>query len=217
MMVLPLKRGGMRTTRDVLEFVLTVLMVAFLGAMLSGCALLDVLESQPAAIASDRAAFESAEADFMAGDYTSARKIFDRLAAGASLPEIRRAARYGLACTDMVQAENARRFQKAVESFLQVLSGPDSPSSGGPGEEVNGNRTFPDADPALLARGLSRGMVLTAQERNTARKQVSVRQAKAKKWKKEKAKLQHLIDTLQHQITVLERIDQERQDKRRVQ
>tara|TARA_B100000614_G_scaffold253903_1_gene268434 strand:- start:921 stop:1556 length:636 start_codon:yes stop_codon:yes gene_type:complete len=211
----------MRTPCDFLKLALTAVMMAVLGAMLSGCALRDFISLEPAAVTSDRAAFESAQAAFLAGNLSSARKTFGRLSAAASLPEIRRSARYGLACADMVQAEDTEGFQTAVESFLQVIS--DSVNDLGTGlggdseASKRSQKSFPKADPVLLARGLSRGMALTCQARKADRKKLSAGQAKEKKWKKERAKMQHLIDTLQHQITVLERIDQERQEKRRVQ
>ena len=197
------------------------LMLVVLALALGSCTVHKRSPLKPLAGASDRAAMSQGEAAFLAGETAVARKTFSRLAQNAAAPDVRQAARYGMVCADMVQAPDAAAFRAAVESFLHQFLNPalnpalaPVPDPDSAQKSVSG---FADVNPALLARGLSRGMVLEQVERKSAHDNAVALQAKERKWKKEKKKMQHLINTLQHQITVLERIDQERQEKRKVQ
>lgn len=176
-----------------------MLLVVFTGALLAGCGAFGI-GPFPAPGSTD---IRTAEAAFLAGNYSKAREVFGRLARHARSGEIRRLAGYGLGCTDMVLAKDATAFGASLESFLQTISAPAA--------------RFGNENPALLARALSHGLTLARAEQASVSGRLSALAVKEKTWEKERATMTGLIKTLQHQISVLERIDRERQEKRAIQ
>ncbi len=142
-----------------------------------------------------------AEQAFFQGDYPCAREEFTLMMEMATHPDTKNAAQYGIACVDMITSENTDAFLNTMDSFLQSSSGENS-------HETN---------PQLLILAVSHGITLMGVERRETSTRIAALSATEKKHKKERRKMQHLIKTLQHQISALESIDQERQEKRKSQ
>lgn len=146
-----------------------------------------------------------AEQAFLQGDFPAARESYALLAARTDNPGSVRAGQYGMACTDMATAKDAAAFRKAMESFLHIFPDPvQQPSAG-----------LDSQNPTILVRAVSHGMALMATEHRDMSARIDRLSAKEAIYKKDRLRMQHLVKTLQHQISVLESIDQERQEKRK--
>ncbi len=152
------------------------------------------------------ARLEKAEQAFFKGDYPGAREEFTLMLEMATHPDTRTTAQYGIACVDMMTVKTSDEFLTAMDSFLQTSTG---------------DNRCRDMNPQLLIMAVSHGTALMKAEQDKEQKQllsrVAALSATEKKYKKERLKMQHLIKTLQHQISALESIDQERQEKRKTQ
>ena len=171
-------------------FRITVLV--FLGLTLAGC------RFAISPFGTDAARLDQGEQAFIRGDYPAAREAFTVMLETATRPDTRAAALYGIACTDMITAEDSQAFLTAMDSFLQASTGE--------------NRCR-NMNPRLLIRAVGHGTALMAEEKKEAMGSIAALSEREKKYKKERRKMQHLIKTLQDQISALENIDQERQEK----
>jgi len=110
------------------------------------------------------------------------------------------AAIYNLACTSMVTAGNMDEFTEALTA-LDNLTGLD----------------FSKENPTPLIRALRHGInLMEAADMRTQTKAQKSR-SREKQLKQKIRTLKQEVQTLRHQISVLENIDQERQEKRKTQ
>ncbi len=170
--------------------------LVLLGVTLTGC------RFELAPFGQNAVRLDRAEQAFLQEDYPRAREEFTLMMEMATHPDTRKIAGHGIACVDMITAENSETFLAAMDSFLQASTG---------------EKGCHDMNPQLLIRAVGHGTALMDEEKTQILSRVAALSAKEKKYKKERLKMQHLIKTLQHQISALESIDQERQEKRKTQ
>ncbi|MCP4718776.1 MAG: DUF3450 domain-containing protein [Desulfobacteraceae bacterium] len=137
---------------------------------------------------------------FLQGDYPLAGEKFDVLVKQAVDPEIINSSLHGLACVDMITADDADTFLKALESLLHH----QIQTEGVPLENYE-----------LLIRALGHGSRLMGNEYRQTLDRIDELKTTNRKQNREILKLQKQIKTLQHQISSLESIDQELQEKRK--
>ena len=177
---------------------------------------------------------------FIRENYTLARRIFHDLSLKTGDPELRTAGCYGLACLDMVLAENAPAFRKAAARFFLLPSqltfqapffGFQEPGA----REDRADPKYPVVEPQMLSRAMAHGMVLLESERESILEKLNTLFAREKVYKKERSSMHKAIEelkqeiaglnamvssgqkeilALKHQITTLESIDKERQEQR---
>ncbi len=188
--------GQMRQIRYQRQLVFLILLVLTLAAC-TGCRFKGI-----GPFGQNTARLERAEQAFFQKDYPGAREEFTLMMEMATHPDTKDAALYGIACVDMITTENTDAFLTAMDSFLQSSTGENK---------------CREANPQLLTLAVSHGMALMGAERRETSTRIAALSATGKKYKKERLKMQHLIKTLQHQISALESIDQERQEKRKTQ
>ncbi|MCG8553230.1 MAG: hypothetical protein MI799_22725 [Desulfobacterales bacterium] len=176
---------------------------------------------------------------YLNGDYTLARQIFSQLALKEQHVRQQAAGRYGNACLDMILAENAPAFRFAVEKFLLLPSLLPCRTSTHRTLKNSGQKSvcnpWTRMPPGMLEKALAHGMVLLESERSGILEKLNTMYAGDQVYKKERLKMQKQIDSLGgktatlekqnmeqeariadllHQISVLERIDKERQEQR---
>ena len=190
-----------------LGYVCRYLSVLFFYLALSGCCLINPVEKSPSELSN----LKSGETAFFQKEYRKADAIFTLLSKQSKDPAIRNIARYNLACTKLMQYETESDFAEVIELLSQWhLVNPSSNSI---------------ANTQLLIPSLRK----IADERKRMQKIVDEKkQSELEQFKKNQAmntlikhqnekiiKLEKVIETLQYQISELEHIDQEIQEKRK--
>ncbi|WP_022665637.1 hypothetical protein [Desulfospira joergensenii] len=161
-----------------------------LGVMLTGCTVTGLYGQR------DRHLNLATQA-FFARDWPRAKKRFFALAAQTQNPKAVNAGIYGLACVDMAAAEDVPSFLEALKTLSRE----------------SGDR-FRSQDPELLILAADHGFRLMEKKQKDQADQL-LRLGLEKKSSVETIKtLEQAIKRLKHQIQVLERIDQELQEKR---
>jgi len=143
---------------------------------------------------------KTGETAFFQKNYTQAAAVFTRIAKENTDPRVNDIARYNLACTKLAMAENEQAFDKAMIWLTQWH--PFEPS-----ETVSEN-------PRLLIQLFREIADSKRQTQLESRKKNDTLSATVKAQNKKILKLKELIKTLQFQISELENIDQELQEKR---
>jgi hypothetical protein len=169
--------------------------LSFLIVTLSGCSLPDY----SAAIREDTL-LDRAEQAFLDRDYQLSRQIFSQIAETGKSPVKTDTARYGLACIDMAVAKEPDAFDSAMTSFLQTI-------------ELNGHANI---NPELVLRAVSHGFALIQAQQKAAAANTARLIENGKTDKEKIQQMEQVIHMLQHQISVLENIEQERQEKRKI-
>lgn len=143
---------------------------------------------------------KTGETAFFQKNYTQAAAIFTRIAKENSNLRVNDIARYNLACTKLAMAENEQAFDEAMIWLNQWRSFE-------PSETASEN-------PRLLIQVVQEIADLKKQTQLESQKKNLTLTATVKAQNKKILKLQELIKTLQFQISELENIDQELQEKR---
>lgn len=183
-----------------------IFLIALLAAGFSGCKMAKSLKSfeetleQTRIHDSEEEALLQAESAFFAGDYQLARKLYSRVKENNGESVLRNQAIYGLACLRIISAGDTGELRRA----LTELAAWQAPDTG----------TYLE-NPEMLITALNR-------QSDLFDCQVEIREAMARKkmedsneYKQEIEKLEATIEKLEHQISVLEAIDQEIQEKRK--
>lgn len=166
--------------------------LVFLNA---GCT---VTKSKPAG--PDTKVVEQAHKRFVNQEYDSAEKQFSMLARQGDSEKLIKTGRYGLSCIALARAQDMGSFIKALEPLLLQFDESD------PVHRENS---------ALLIHALNHGYQVLSKEKKGIMEQMNVQEAVKLNQKKENEKLKKMIKTLEHQISTLESIDQEIQEKRK--
>lgn len=167
-----------------------IFFVILLPLMLSGCGSMPLMHH----LTPDSHQIKLGEKAFAAGKYQEAEKIFSEVYDGNSTKEAKNTALYYLASTRIITAQNTSQFMSAVglleewkTSYPKLMYG---------------------EDPDVLKKALEVG------SKNMAGQQQSLRRIVANQ-KMQIGELQEDVKTLQHQISQLEAIDQQIQEKRK--
>ncbi|MFN2354934.1 MAG: hypothetical protein ABR512_10475 [Desulfopila sp.] len=181
-------------------------LIALFVAGFSGCKMAKSFKSFEEALDKTRIhgsgakALLQAETAYFAGDYQLARELYSRVKNNNSEPLYGNQAIYGLACLRIVRAENTAELRRALAQ-LTAWQAPESDA-------------FLE-NPEMLITALN-------QRSDLFDCQVEIRDAISKKkmedsntYKQEIEILKDTIEKLEHQISVLETIDQEIQEKRK--
>lgn len=169
-----------------------ILCLVFWGVMMPGCRAVGLHGPSPHRLATATQAFYDQ-------DWTRARNEFTALAAQPPASDAAVAGIYGLACVNMATAADVPSFLEALDSF-------------------SGNGTEPyrvgPQNPELFIRAATRGIrLLEAAHTHQASRIKELSREKQRLVQKIRT-LENKITTLNHQISVLERIDRELQEKR---
>lgn len=148
----------------------------------------------------DYPAVQEARQMFITGNYPLAKEKFNALIENGTRPGTVRFGRYGLSCVALVTAETAETYLKILEPFLQ--------------EQIQAEESLPE-NGALLTRALMHGTRLVIEERQDASAEIAGLKTENRDRHKMILQLQQQIKTLEHQISSLETIDQELQEKRK--
>ncbi len=146
---------------------------------------------------------------FLSGDYLLAREKFEALSERTEDPEDQNYGRFGLACVALATAGDASAFHRVLVSFLQHYNRNSTRA------DRAGVGVAPPEDSELLIRVLEHGSRLMTAEQAAALNLIAGLKAQTAKQNREIHKLQTLVKTLQHQISTLESIDQDLQEKRK--
>lgn len=144
---------------------------------------------------------KAGETAFFQKNYTQASAVFTRIAKGNTDPRIKNIARYNLACTKLAMADNEQAFDEAM-IWLTLWHPLKSP------ETVSEN-------PRLLIQLFREISDLNKNTQLESREKIKSLTATTKAQNRKILKLKELIKTLQFQISELENIDQELQEKRK--
>ena len=144
---------------------------------------------------------EEAETAFLQGDYDRSRKSYQQILIYQSQGDAYQSASYGLVFNDMATADTVKAFTQAATTVLTP-------------EAVE---TYSGESQKMLIIAFSHGLSLIEARHKAAETKISQLSQKAKKYEEDQTKMQELLDTLKHQISVLEKIEQERQKKRKTQ
>ncbi len=148
---------------------------------------------------------------FLSGDYLLAREKFQALSELAEGSEDQSYGRFGLVCVTLATAGDASAFHRVLVSFLQHYNRNSTQA------DSAGVGVAPPKDSELLIRALEHGSRLMMAEQQANLNLIDGLKAKTAKQNREIHKLQTLVKTLQHQISTLESIDQDLQEKRKTQ
>lgn len=144
---------------------------------------------------------ESGEIAFFKEDYTRADEIFTRIANQSKDPCIQNIARYNLACTKLIQSETQEKFTEAMAIFSQWH----------PVKSANN----PIENPLLVIQTLKKIADAKKKYQLEILEKNQEMDALLNKKNTKISQLEKLIKTLQYQISELENIDQEIQEKRK--
>lgn len=135
---------------------------------------------------------------FLRGDYELAHQGFAAMTAPGASEESKTAGRYGLACLEMILAKDTAQFI----SGLDGISSPPRPD-------------YSRQNPELLVIALRHGLGLVHMEQTREADRAKAMQEIESARVREVAALAERVKELEHQITTLEQIDQQVQEKRR--
>lgn len=145
--------------------------------------------------------FKAGETAFFQKNYTQAAAVFTKVAKENRDPKFKNITRYNLACTKLAMAQNEQAFDEAM-SLLNLWH---------PFQPVK----TPTENPKLLIQLVREIADLKKQTQLESQKKINSLTATTKAQNKKILKLQKLTKTLQYQISELENIDQEIQEKRK--
>lgn len=185
-------------------FFLIVLVVAGF----SGCKMAKSLKSfeeklaQPEAHGSTEKTLMQAESAFFSDDYDLARKLYSRVKKNNNESFYHNQAIYGLACLRIITAEDTRELRQALVA-LSAWQAPDT------------NVESYLENPRMLITALNNQSDLLDCQVEIRNAVTKMKMEELNRHKQEIVNLQTTIEKLEHQISVLEAIDQEIQEKRK--
>ncbi len=197
-----------------------------IGFALSGCSwsqIRDYFITDAKTSTDDRAMLSTAQTEFQSGNYNKAQKLFEHLRDSEN-NLIGRQALYGLACTNLVLAENTSQFNAAIELWTAWskrlphgirLEDPRMLEPLLPGK-IRPEQTRSDAgqnDRFSLILLRAKEKEIESLKNRLIDKENKI--AKLSRQTAEIADLQQQIQLLQHQIKTFEAIDQKIQEKKK--
>lgn len=178
------------------DHVCRFVLVIFFCLILSGCRLVNVPEKNQF----ETNDLEAGEKAFLQKKYKDADTIFSLIVDRSKDPGLKNIALYNLACTKLVVSENEHEFTEAMKLLSRW-----NPSKKGKGHFEN---------PLLMTQALRKIAEVNKKERLENLKKNKALDSIVKNQNKEILKMKQIVQTLQHQISELENIDQEIQEKR---
>ena len=164
---------------------------------LPGCSVVQVVTP----FSHDAQLLHSGEQNFDQGQYRKAEEIFSKILATTADSQIRNTALYDLACTRMITAETASDFFSAVNLL------------------DDWQKSYPSGiyveNPNLIITALKKRARVTEHEKHRALLKDRENQEVIAKQRDKIQEMKHLLQTLQHQMTELEAIDQQLQEKKK--
>lgn len=222
-----------RASTRFLVFFRALVFIGCAGVFFNGCSIVSCT-----VVCRDNMIEQAREA-YLDEDYTLSRRIFSQLALNENDDQLQAVGLYGNVCIDMVLAENAPAFRTAVERFLLLQAQLSSRISTDNGQEAANGETrhniWSGMPAGMLEKALVQGMALLESERLATQEDLNDLYARQAAYKKERLGMKKKIDSLGlkitglennnvaqkaqitdllHQITVLEKIDKERQEQR---
>lgn len=227
-----------RTFKRFLLFFRTLVFIGCIGVFSNGCSIIPICT-----VVCQNAMVKQGQDAYLNEDYALARQIFSQLALREGETQLQAAGLYGNFCLDMILAEDAPAFRTAVEQLLLLPSQLPcrtltEEGQGPAGREIRRNTwcgMYPGMHPGMLEKALAHGMALLESERSGILEKLKTLYAREEIYKKESLSMHQEIDSLGlkittlekqnmdqearitdllHQITVLEKIDKERQEQR---
>jgi hypothetical protein len=181
-------------------------MVIFTSLILTSCAVVEKIDSFNGMLDDPTPDYEvrelrKGEEAFFQGEYQKAERLFSAISINSGNKEYQNYALYGIACSKMITAENAEEFKNAIElleSWKYVR------------QELAGYRE----SPRMIITAFNKKRHLLDREPEIKEVISKKSEAVVKKQQQEIQELKNTIEKLQHQISVLEAIDQDIQEKR---
>lgn len=177
-----------------------IVLLACLGLASGGCQQQSVHPPEK-----KQTALHQARQDFLNGRYHLAKEKFNALIKQTDQPQTVDAALWCLSCVSMATANDVGQFYTTLDSLLHDEAG-----------MVTRVGTQPE-NFKLLIKALEHGSHLVKKEQKKNKVKLTALKVKKAGQSKEIHKLQQLVKTLQHQISTLESIDQDLQEKRKKQ
>jgi hypothetical protein len=189
-----------------IKIIYLVSMVAFSSLILASCAVVEKIDSLNGILEEPTADYEvrelkKGEEAFFNEKYKEAERLFSAVSINSGNDVYQNYALYGIACIKMITAENAEEFKNAIElleSWKYVR------------QEIAGYYE----SPRMIITAFNQQSHLL--DREPEIKEVVSKESEViiKKQQREIQELNNTIKKLQHQISVLETIDQDIQEKR---
>lgn len=189
------------------KVLLVILMMALLPLVLPSCKIVDKIDSLNGIMVKPAPDYEinelkKGEDAFFEENYSEANRLFSLISTNSGNEIYQNYALYGIACTRMMTAENSKDYKQAIE-LMEDWGKPDMKAAG----------VYPN--PRMIITALKKQSHLLECEPEI--KYVYSQKSKSviKKQQNEIDELKNTIKKLQHQISVLEAIDQAIEEKRK--
>ncbi|MEE4241606.1 MAG: hypothetical protein V2I36_09070 [Desulfopila sp.] len=193
--------------RKYLSLFFFLVMVLPLTLLFSGCKVIQTIDSFNGILEKPPPEEEigvllQAEFAFLGGNFELAEELYSRVRQSSENEVYRNSALYGLACVAMITATSFTELQQAIEQ-LQTW------------QEPGGDFAGYEENPRLIATALARQSELFECEPEIRYVVTKKEDDLLRKHREEIRELKSIIVKLEHQISVLETIDQEIQEKRK--
>lgn len=172
-----------------------LIMVVCLGILSAGC---NVRQIRP--VNQDNGILHQARQAFMMGNHSAAEEQFNRLVKQAGDERDVNSGLYGISCLALATAGDTDAFLAALESILHQFPGSDP---------------VHPANSQLLVRALEHGNRLMTKDRKQLISRINGLKTVNMQQNTENLELRKIVKNLEHQISILESIDQELQEKRK--
>ncbi len=194
-----------------IKVLLVILMMTLFPLVLSSCRFVDKLDSPYGILGKPAPDYEirelkKGEEAFFDEYYQEANRLFTLISSSSGNEIYQKHALYGIACLKMMTAENAEEYKQALEQALELLDDWQKPEI-----ETAGFRK----NKWMLISALKKQSHLLECEPEIKLVYSKKSKGDLKKQQKEIDELKSTIKKLQHQISVLEAIDQEIEEKRK--
>lgn len=198
------------------RLVLTVILI--LSAFQSGCSYVQIVVSA----STEAQLLRDGEKAFLLGNYEKAEELFLQVYNSESESQYKNTARYNLACTRMITAENSKTFKEAF-SYLTDWKKPyhsgfytENPTLVVTALKKSGSKIRQQAD-LLKAenRKLTKALEGQNSEIDNLEQNISNLRTLLTSYQEDSISAQEMIETLQRQINELEVIDQQLQEKKK--
>ena len=180
-----------------------LLLLLFAGVGLSGCSVVDTIESLEGILEDvpEIGQLKDAEYAFFIGEYEVAKDIYMEIQRDTEREKYRNSAVYGLACISIITATNSDELKNGYAMFKEW-------------EEPQKKNSLYLENPKMIIAALNEQVDLLECHPEiryvTTKKEGDL----VKTCREEVQELKVTIEKLEHQISVLEAIDQEIQEKR---
>jgi len=181
-------------------------MVAFSSLILTNCAVVDKIDSLNGILEEPTPDYEvrelqKGEEAFFNREYKEAERLFSAVSVNSGNSVYQNYALYGIACIKMITAENAEEFKKAIELLERW-------------QYERQNLAGYHESPRMIIAAFNQQSHLLEREPEIIEVVSKTSEVMIKKQQREIRELKNTIKKLQHQISVLESIDQDIQEKR---